>query len=157
MAKTQTLAFIGKKPIVLPPSGLPGWCAVDVEFPAAFAANDYIQVCTLPEGFKCLDWTLNLPDIDSGVAVRVALGVSNATLAVPVSTDIGTGNQVWGTALDAANGVPVRNQLNASAQDNTSTTSTLPGNREVVLKCVTAATGYTGQGKVGQVLMLLQG
>lgn len=157
MAKTQTKAFSGIKPIVLPDGGAPEYCAVDIEFPAAFASGDLIQVCTIPAGYRVLDWFLNLPDIDSGSAVRVAVGVSNATFAVPVSTDIGTGNQVWGTALDAGAGVPYRNALNASAADAVFDTSTIPGNREIVLKCTTSATGYTGSGKVGQLVMLLQG
>ncbi len=158
MAKFQTKAFTGVKPIVLPDCGAPEWCAVDIEFPStAMVSGDYIQLCTIPAGFKVLDWTLNLPDIDSGTAVRVALGVSNATFAVPVSTDIGTGNQVWATAIDAAQGVPYRNALVASAQDAIVDSSTIPGNREIILKCTTSPTTYTGSTKVGQLLMLLQG
>lgn len=157
MAKTQTKAYLGQKPITLPDDASPEWCAVDIEFPAAFAANDLIQLCVIPAGYRVLDWFLNCPDIDSGSAVRVAVGVSNATFAVPASTDIGTGNQVWATAIDAVQGVPYRNALNASAADAVWDTATIPGNREIVMKCTTAPTGYTGSGKVGQLVMLLQG
>lgn len=157
MAKTQTKAFIGVKPIALPDDATPEWCAVDIEFPAAFAANDLIQICTIPAGYKVLDWFLNCPDVDSGTAVRVAVGASNATFASPVSTDIGTGNQVWGTALDAVQGVPFRNALVNSAQDAIFDSPTVSGNREIVMKCTIAPTTYTGSGKVGQLVMLLQG
>jgi hypothetical protein len=157
VAKTQTLAFTGRKPIVLPDDANPEWVAVDIEFPAAFASGDYIQLCTLPAGYQVLDWLLNCPDIDSGSAIRVALGVSNATIASPTSTDIGSGNQVWATAIDAVQGVPYRNALNASAADAYMDSATVSGNREIVLKCTTAATGYTGSGKVGQLLMLVRG
>lgn len=158
MAKFQTKAFLGVKPIVLPESGRPEWCAVDIEFPTtAIASGDLIQLCTIPAGYKVLDWALNCPDVDSGSAIRVALGVSNATFAVPVSTDIGSGNQVWATAIDAVQGVPYRNALNASAADAVFDTTTIPGNREIVLKVTTSPTTYTGSTKVGQLLMLLQG
>lgn len=156
MAKTQTKAFTGQKPITLPDCASPEWCAVDIEFPAAFASADLIQLCTIPAGYRVLDWFLNVPDCDSGTALLASLGVSNATFATPVSTDIGTGNQAWGTSLPI-NGVPVRNVLVNSAQDAIVDSATIPGNREIVLKCTTAATGYTGAGKVGQLVMLLQG
>jgi hypothetical protein len=157
VAKFQTKAYTGVKPITLPDDASPEWCAVDIEFPAAFAASDLIQLCVIPAGYRVLDWFLNCPDVDSGSAVRVAVGVSNATFASPVSTDIGTGNQVWATAIDAVQGVPYRNALNASAADAIFDTATIPGNREIVMKCTTGPTGYTGSGKVGQLVMLLQG
>lgn len=157
MAKFQTKAYLGVKPIVLPDDATAEWSTVDIEFPAAFASGDFIQLCVIPAGYKVVDWVLNCPDVDSGSAVRVALGVSNATFAVPVSTDIGSGNQVWATAIDAVQGVPFRNSLSNSAQDAIFDTSTIPGNREIILKCTTAPTGYTGSGKVGQLLLLLQG
>ena len=158
MAKTQTKCFTNAKPLVLPSEAYPEWTAVDIEFSsAAYAANDYIQLCTLPEGYKCLDWALVFPDIDTGVAaIAWSLGVSNATLAVPVSTDIGT--EVWGAGLTAGQSTAiVRNTTSVSAQGQVKATSTLSGDREIVLKCTTAAGTYAGAGKVGQLLMLLQG
>ena len=158
MAKTQTKCFTNAKPLVLPTEALPEWTAVDVEFSAAaYAANDYIQLCTLPEGYKCLDWALVFPDIDTGVAaIAWSLGVSNATLAVPVSTDIGS--EVWGSALTAGqSNAVVRNATSVCAQGQVKATTLLSGDREIVLKCTTAAATYAGSGKVGQLLMLLQG
>lgn len=158
MAKTQTKCFTNVKPIVLPTEALPQWTAVDVEFSAAaYAANDLIQLCTLPDGYKCLDWALVFPDIDTGAAaIAWSLGVSDATLAIPVSTDIGS--EVWGSALTAGqSNAVVRNTTSACAQGRTAATTLLSGDREIVLKCTTAAATYAGSGKVGQLLMLLQG
>lgn len=158
MAKTTTKCFTNAKPLVLPTEAYPEWTAVDVEFSSsAYAANDLIQLCTLPTGYKCLDWALVFPDIDTGVAaIAWSLGVSNATLAVPVSTDIGT--EVWGSALTAGQtNAVVRNASSVSAQGQVNATATLSGDREIVLKCTTAAATYAGSGKVGQLLMLLQG
>lgn len=67
MAKTQTKCFNNVKPITLPDDAAPEWTVVDIEFSStAYSANDYIQLCTLPAGFKCLDWALVFPDIDTG-------------------------------------------------------------------------------------------
>lgn len=157
MAKTQTKCFTNAKPMCLPDCACPEWTTVDVEFSSTpYAANDLIQLCTLPEGYKCLDWALVFPDIDTGVAaIAWSLGVSNATLAVPVSTDIGT--EVWGSALTAGQSTDiVRNTSSVAAQGQVKATSTLSGDREIVLKCTTAAATYAGAGKVGQLLMLLQ-
>ena len=158
MAKTQTKAFLNVKPIVLPDDASPEWCSVDVEFSStAYTAGDLIQLCTLPEGNKCIDWFLSFPDIDSNgtPAMAWSLGVSNATIAVPASTDIGT--EVWGAALTAGQTTAiVRNATNGSAQGQVVSTPTLSGNREIVLKCTTAAATYAGLGKVGQLVMLLQ-
>ena len=158
MAKTQTKAFTAAKPIVLPQGAQPQWTAVDIEFSStAYSANDYIQLCTLPAGFKCLDWALVFPDIDPGsAAIAWSLGVSDATLAIPVSTDIGS--EVWGSALTAGQSTAiVRNTTSVCAQGRIAATSLLSGDREIVLKCTTAAATYAGSGKVGQLLMLLQG
>lgn len=158
MAKTTTKCFTNAKPLVLPTEAYPEWTAVDVEFStAAYTAGDYIQLCTVPSGYKCLDWTLVFPDIDTGTAaIAWSLGVSNATLAIPVSTDIGS--EVWGSALTAGQTTAVvRNASSVSAQGQVFATSTLSGDREIVLKCTTAAATYAGSGKVGQLLMLLQG
>lgn len=158
MAKTQTKCFNNVKPITLPDDARPKWVAVDVEFSAtAYSANDLIQLCTIPVGFKCLDWALSFPDIDTGAAaIAWSLGVSNATLAIPTSTDIGS--EVWGSALTAGQSTAiVRNTTSVSAQGRIAATSLLSGDREIVLKCTTAAATYAGAGKVGQLLMLLQG
>lgn len=158
MAKTQTKCFTNAKPLYLPGEAGPEWTTVDIEFSSsAYTANDLIQLCTLPAGYKCLDWVLSFPDIDTGTpAIAWSLGVSDATLAIPVSTDIGS--EVWGSGLTAGQSTSiVRNTTSVSAQGRTATTSTLPGDREIVLKCTTAAATYAGSGKIGQLLMLLQG
>lgn len=158
MAKTQTKCFNNQKPLTLPDDASPEWTAVDIEFSStAYASGDLIQLCTLPAGYKCLDWVLNFPDIDTGTpAIAWSLGVSDATLAIPVSTDIGS--EVWGSALTAGQSTAiVRNTTNVSAQGRTAATTLLSGDREIVLKCTTIAATYAGSGKVGQLLMLLQG
>lgn len=158
MAKTQTKAFTNAKPITLPDDASPEYCAVDIEFAStAYASGDLIQLCTIPEGFKVLDWFLNFPDIDTGTAaIAWSLGVSNSTLAVPVSTDIGS--EVWGSSLTAGQSTAiVRNASSVSAQGQVFETSTLSGDREIVLKCTTIAATYAGSGKIGQLVMLLQG
>jgi len=158
VAKTQTKCFTNAKPLYLPSEAGPEWTTVDVEFSStAYAANDYIQLCTIPEGYKCLDWALVFPDIDTGTAaIAWSLGVSNATLAIPVSTDIGS--EVWGSALTAGQSTAiVRNTTSVCAQGQVKATTLLSGDREIVLKCTTIAATYAGSGKVGQLLMLLQG
>lgn len=158
MAKTQTKCFNNVKPITLPDDAAPEWTVVDIEFSStAYSANDYIQLCTLPAGYKCLDWALVFPDIDTGsAAIAWSLGVSDATLAIPVSTDIGS--EVWGSSLTAGQSTAiVRNTTSVCAQGRIAATSLLSGDREIVLKCTTAAATYAGSGKVGQLLMLLQG
>lgn len=159
MAKTQTKAFTNAKPMYLPDDAGPEWTAVDVEFSATtYTANDLIQLCTVPAGFKVLDWKLIFPDIDSNgtAAVAWSLGVANNTIASPVSTDIGS--EVWGTGLTAGQSTAiVAATTSAAAQGQLYATATLFGDREIVLKCTTAPATYDGVGKVGKVLLLLQG
>lgn len=160
MATTKTKAFDNLKPIVLPAGAAPEWINVEVEFASsAYAANDIIKVCKLPEGYRVLDWTLMFPDIDTGTpALAWSFGVSNASVASPDGTDIGSSLQVWGTGLTAGQSVaPVRNASSNCAQDAIKSTTTVPGDREIVLKCTTIAATYAGSGKVGNVLMLVQG
>jgi hypothetical protein len=159
VTKYQTKAFTNAKPIALPDDASPEWIAIDVEFGStAYVAGDLIQLATIPAGYKVLDWVLNFPDIDSGATPALAwsIGVANNTFTVPVSTDIGT--EVWGSALTAGQTTSiVRNTTNVSAQGATVDTTTIPGNREIVLKCTTAAATYAGSGKIGQILLLAQG
>lgn len=146
MAKIQTKAFTNAKPIVLPDDASPELCTIDVEYGStALAANDLIELCTIPRGYKVLDWYFVSPKIDSGTALAFSLGVENSGM-----TDLGT--EVWGTAIGAAaTGVPARNVLSACAQGDSTV------DRVIALKCTTAATGYTGTGKVGQLVLTLQG
>lgn len=160
MPTFTTKCFTDVKPIVLPDAAKPEWIAVDVEFAsAAYASSDIIKVCKMPENFRVLDWALVFPDIDSGgSALRWSFGVSNATILIPNGTDIGSSLQIWGSALTAgSDAAPSRNVLSNCAQDAIRSTSTIPGDREIVLKCTTIATTYAGSGKTGQVLMLVQG
>ena len=159
MATFQTKCFADVKPLVLPDSAKPEWIAVDVEFSAtAYASADIIKVCKMPEGYRVLDWALVFPDIDTGTAaIAWSFGVSNATILLPVGTDIGSSLQIWGAALTAGQAVaPVRNASTNCAQDAIKSTSTIPGDREIILKCTTIAATYAGSGKTGQVLMLVQ-
>ena len=159
VTKTQTKCFTNAKPLTLPDDALPEYVAVDIEFASsAYVGNDFIQVCTIPSGYRVLDWFLSFPDIDSHAtpALVWSLGVSDATIAAPTSTDIGS--EVWGTSLTAGQSTAiVRNTTSLAAQCRVAASSTLSGDREIVLKCTTAAATYAGSGKVGQLVMLLQG
>ncbi len=146
MAKTQTKCFTNAKPLVLPTEAYPELSAVDVEFASTnYALNDLIEICTIPAGYKCLDFAVVFPDIDTGNVLAFSIGVESAG-----GTDIGT--EVWQTGV-LAGGVNTitRNTTSICAQGVTST------DRNIVLKVTTAATGYTGATKVGQVLLTLQG
>jgi len=159
MAKFQTKCFTNAKPLVLPDAADPEWTEVDIEFnPTAYAVNDLIQVASIPEGYRVLDYVLAFPDIDTGVTPTLAwsFGVSNATVDVPVSTDIGAGTRVFGTALAAGrDGAIVRNISTNCSQDAFRGTATQPGVRDLVLKVTTAAATYAGANKVGKLLLLL--
>lgn len=147
MAKTQTKAFTNAKPIVLPVTGAPQWCKIDLEYsPATYVVGDIIQLAKLPIGFKALDWVFLPADADSNVTPVLAfsLGVANAD-----SSDLSA--EVWGTALLSGTTAITRSTTNASAQGVDTTERTL------ALKCTTAAATYDGVGKVGQLLVLLRG
>ena len=147
MAKYQSKQFIGQKPVVLPDDATAEWATIDIEFPStAILANDLLQLVDIPISLKVLDWAIQFPDIDSGgSALAFSLGVENAG-----GTDLGS--EVWGTALAAgAAGATVRNALAACAQGDSTVV------RRLSMKCTTPATTYAGAGKVGQVILLLQG
>jgi hypothetical protein len=148
VAKFQTKAYTGVRPIPQPDSAGARCVVVDVEFPTTVpVANDLIQLCKLPVGVKCIDWALVFPDIDSNGAPAFAasLGIENVG-----GTDLGA--EVWGTGLTAGQSTSiVRNSTSVAAQGDTTTERTLD------LKVTTAAATYAGAGKTGQVLLWLQG
>ena len=146
MAKYQTKCFNNQKPLALPTEAYPELSAVDVEFNTAnYAPGDLIEICTIPAGYKCLDFAVIFPDIDTGNVLAFSIGVENA-----LGTDLGT--EVWQTGV-LAGGVNTitRNTTSICAQGVTNT------DRQILLKVTTAATGYVGAGKIGQVLLTLQG
>lgn len=146
MTTFTTKAFDNVKPITLPDAARPQWIAVDVEFKAtAYASTDLIRVCALPARFKVLDAALMFPDCDSGgSALAFTLGTENA-----LATDL---DESWIVASTAAGtGVPARMVLTAAPQ------GAITADRNVILKCTTIATTYAGSGKIGQVLLLVQG
>lgn len=146
MAKFQTKAFLGKKPITLPEDAAGRWAIVDVEFPAtAPVANDLIELCELPIGVKCLDWIEVFPDVDSGGSPAFAhsLGIENAG-----GTDLGSEVWVAGSTAGQSTAI-VRNGTSIAAQGDTTAV------RKLAIKVTTAAATYAGAGKVGQVLLLL--
>ena len=149
MAKYQTKAFKGQKPIILPRDASGMWVVVDVEFPAvAPVANDLIELCALPIGVKCLDYTLVFPDIDSNGAPAFAFSIGEENAG---GTDLGAGTAVWATGLTAGQSTAiVRNATSLPAQQPTT------ADRNLAIKVTTAAATYAGAGKVGQVLLLLQ-
>jgi hypothetical protein len=146
VAKYQTKAFLGKRPMILPRDAAGMWVPVDVEFPSvAPVANDLIEICELPIGVKCLDWAEVFPDIDSNGAPALAhsLGIENAG-----GTDLGS--EVWATGLTAGQSTAlVRNTTSVPAQGDSTV------NRKLAMKVTTAAATYAGAGKVGQILLLL--
>ncbi len=146
MPKTQTNCFTNKKPLVLPAEAYPEFTAVDVEFSAAnYAVGDLIELCTIPAGYKCLDFSVIFPDIDTGNVLAFSLGVENAG-----GTDLGA--EVWQAGILAGG-------INTITRNTTSIAAQGVSNveRAIALKVTTAATGYVGAGKVGQVLLVLQG
>lgn len=148
MAKFQTKAFTGKRPITLPEHAQPQWAAVDVEFPATSpVANDLIELCELPIGVKVLDYAIVFPDIDSNGAPAFAFSIGEENVG---GTDLGAGNAVWATGLTAGQSTAiVRNLTSLPAQQPTTE------NRKIAIKVTTAAATYAGATKVGQVLLLL--
>lgn len=148
MAKFQTKAFLGKKPIILPRDAAAMWVPVDVEFPStAPVANDLIELCELPIGVKCLDYVIVFPDIDTNGAPAFAFSIGEENAG---GTDLGAGTAVWATGLTAGQSTAVvRNTTSVPAQQPTTDT------RKIAIKVTTAAATYAGATKVGQVLLLL--
>lgn len=148
MAKFQTKAFLGLKPVPQPENAYINQVAVPIEFPSTSpAANDLIEVVELPAGVRCVDWAVAFPDVDSGGAPAAAysLGVENAG-----GTDLGT--EVWGTGLTGGQtGSTNRASTSASA------TGDVSASRKVALKCTAASATYAGSGKVGYLLLSLIG
>lgn len=64
-----------------------------------FATNDVLEMINLPPGYKVVDWTVDVDDLDSnGTPTAVfKLGVLNAG-----KTDLSTGNAIWKTGLTTA-------------------------------------------------------
>lgn len=145
MPKYQTKAFTNVKPLVLPYNASANVVAVDVEFPTAALINgDFIEICTLPAGVKCLDWKIVFPDVDGADTIRASLGVMNA-----LGTDLGA--EVWQTGINCGGtNAIVSNTTSLSAQGVTKT------DRNIALKLTAGPTGYTGAGKIGQIHLTLQ-
>lgn len=148
MAKTQTKVFTGVRNLPMPDHAEIRELAVPIEFSSsAYASGDLIQVIKLPAGVRCVDWALNLPDIDSGGSPAIAwsLGVENTG-----GTDLGS--EVWGSGLTAGQTTSiVRNSTNVSAQGD------ITADRNIDLKCTTIAATYAGSGTVGYLMLKLVG
>lgn len=158
MPTFTTKAYTNAKPIVLPHDASPEWIAIDVEFKAtAYAANDMILLASLPAGLKVLDWACLFPDIDTGAAAfAFSLGV-----ALNDGSDLSA--EVWAAGITAGQSTTiVRNTTSVCSQADpaglsTQFSSTGGGDRQVAMKITTAAATYAGAGKVGQVMLLVQG
>lgn len=150
MAKFQTKAFLGRKPITLPDDATAEWTPVDIEHSAtALAVNDLIECCEIPPGYDVLDWMVVPQDIDSGGSPTVAfsIGIENSTF-----DDLASSNGTWQTGLTGfQTGTVVRSTSSNPILNDRSTT------RKVALKCTTAAATYAGSGKVSKLLLLLAG
>lgn len=147
MAKYQTKAFTGTKPVPQPDDAWLKPVVIEVEFPSvAYVANDLHELVTIPAGVKVLDWAVIFPDIDSaGPSFAFSLGVENAG-----GTDLGA--EVWATGLTAGQSTSiVRNTTSVAAQGDSTV------DRKLALKVTTAAATYAGSGKTGHVILWLQG
>lgn len=158
MPTYTTKTYTNAKPLPLPQDALPAWVAIDVEFKSTtYAVSDMILLASLPAGVKVLDWACIFPDIDTGAAAfAFSLGV-----ALNDGSDLSA--EVWASGLTAGQSTTVvRNTTSVAAQADPAGLSTQyaaggGGERQVAMKITTAAATYAGSGKVGQVLLLLQG
>lgn len=158
MTITKTKTYLDQKPLTLPQDGLPAWVSIDLEFSSsAYVADDMILLASLPAGVKVLDWACIFPDIDTGsAAFAFSIGV-----ALNDGSDLSA--EVWATGVTAGQSTTiVRNSTSVAAQSDPAGLSTQyhssgGGQRKVAIKVTTAAATYAGAGKVGQVLLLLQG
>lgn len=152
MANSTTKTYTNQKPLVLPDDATAEWTAIDIEFAsAAYSVNDLILAAKLPTSYKVVDWMFQPANV--GTTLTLSLGVANAAL-----TDLST--EVWGTGIPANGTALTRNASNASAQgDLNGPPDRVVGtfaDRVVAFK-VSAIAGYAGTGKVGQLLLLIQG
>lgn len=147
MALIKTTAYTNVRPLFTPVSAEVCNSPVQIDFPsAAPAANDLILLATIPAGVKLDDYSLILPDIDSGgsPAFAFSIGIANAGL-----TDLGT-VLVSGVTTGQASGVYRAANAAHLALDSTV-------DRVLALKVTTAAATYDGAGKVGKALLALEG
>jgi hypothetical protein len=147
VAKFTTKVFSKVKSIPQPDTAAIISVPVDVDFPTvAPAANDIVELATLPPGVTLQDYSMHFPDIDSNGAPTAAwsFGVLNAG-----STDLAT---VYATGLTAGQSNAVVRNPNTDCAQADSTVE-----RRLGLKLTTAAATWGGAGKTGQVLLELRG
>lgn len=147
MAKSQTKQFLGTLPLVTPEHAAVCVSPITVEYPAAMALSDLIELAVIPAGVKVVDWAWVTDDLDSGgsPAAVFSLGVENAG-----GTDLGS--EVWAAGLTTAQSGGVARAATAAAFLGDSNVD-----RRLALKCTTAPATYSGSGKKGTVLLSLQG
>lgn len=121
---------------------------IDIEFPAVtFAVNDMIRLVELPAGVMLQDYAFVFPDIDSGgPTFAFSFGVMNAA-----GTDLAT---VYAAGLTAGQSNAIVRAPNSDCATDAVNTALV---RRLGIKVTTAATTYSGSGKVGQVLVSLRG
>lgn len=92
MSSFKTGAALGVKPIVLPEGGAAIVSVIDINWDdvAAIAANDIVELCTLPAGVKIVDVLLQTQDIDTGTTAAATFGALNAA-GTDIATAIATG------------------------------------------------------------------
>lgn len=147
MATIKTKTFTNVRPLYTPTDADACYSPVPVEFPtAALAANDIIALCTIPAGLRHTDYKIVFPDIDSGgsPAFAFSIGVANAGL-----TDLAT---VYASGITAGQASATFRPTNAAHFEQDYTVD-----RVLAIKVTTAAATYAGAGKVGRVMVELEG
>ncbi len=149
MAKFQTKAFNGIRPMVLPDDASAEWSQVNIEMPATSPANgDFLQLCEIPIGYDVLDWVLVLPQVDSNGSPTFAF-----TLGTELAdgSDLDTGNAVWASGLQigrTTQGLARNASGNCAFQARSA-------KRVVSMKLTGAIATYAGATKQGRLLLLL--
>jgi hypothetical protein len=147
MAIIKTKTFTNVSPLYTPDNAEVCGSPIRVDFPStALIAGDLILLATIPAGVSIADYRGFMPDIDSGgsAAFAFSLGVANAGL-----TDLATVLQASLT-VGQASGV-----FRATNADHIALDSTV--DRVLAIKVTTAAATYAGIGKVGRVIVDLEG
>jgi len=145
MATFKTKSYTNLNPLYTPDNAEVCGSPIRVDFPSALAANDLILLATIPAGTTLVDYKGFIPDIDSNgtPAFAFSIGVANAGL-----TDLSTVLQA-GLTTGQASGA-----FRATNADHLALDSTV--DRVLALKVTTAAATYTGNGKVGRVIVELE-
>lgn len=147
MATIKTKTYTNVRPLYTPDDADSCYSSIPVEFPStALAANDIIALCTIPAGLRHTDYKIIFPDVDSNGAPAFAfsIGVANAGL-----TDLAT---VYAAGITAGQSSAIYRPTTGAHFEQDYTVD-----RVLAIKVTTAAATYAGSGKVGRVMVELEG